>query len=176
MAPKPNAATVRLQLLDRDVLFRESLSSLLNAGPGLRVMSQCAAAEEAVEHLKHSPVDVLLVAWDALGESCDAIAAIAAVRMVAEGNAWVDRGLLLSVAGEAGNHAATPFAALPEREQRVLEAVVAGRTNREIAALVGVSEPAVKRTLRSLFEKTGARSRAALVRAALDAAFGLRDA
>ena len=95
--------------------------------------------------------------------------------MIAEGNAWIDRGLLHSVAGEAGSSAATPFAALPEREQRVLQAVIAGRTNREIAALLGVSEPAVKRTLRSLFEKTGTRSRAALVRATLDTSFGLRD-
>ena len=52
----------------------------------------------------------------------------------------------------------------------MLQAVIAGRTNREIAALLGVSEPAVKRTLRSLFEKTGTRSRAAL-----DTSFGLRD-
>jgi DNA-binding NarL/FixJ family response regulator len=218
MGPETRTATVRLLLLDRDVLFRESLGSLLDAEPELRVTSQCAAAHEAVERLEQCPVDVLLLAWDGLDDGCDALAAlrkaapqaailiiaakigggaarralrlgvsgiflkhnpahklVAAVRMIAQGDAWMDRDLLGLLAGETGDGVVSPFHALTERERKVLEAVMEGLTNREIGALVGASEPAVKRTLRSLFEKTGTRSRAALVRTALDTSFGMRE-
>jgi len=217
MAPETNAAAVRLLLLDRDVLFRESLSNLLDAEPGFCVVGQCAGMDEAVAQLERAPADVLLVAWDGLGEPYDAVSRlraaapqaalliiaaridppaalralrlgisgiflkdnsayklVSAVRIVAGGDAWIDRGLLQSVAAEAEGSPGTPFAALTERERKVLRAVVEGRTNRAIGEEVGASEAAIKRTLRNLFEKTGTHSRAALVRVALESPFGMR--
>ncbi len=66
----------------------------------------------------------------------------------------------------AGNQALHP--ALTERECQVLRAVFAGRSNKEIAFELGVSEPLVKMVMHQLFVKTGVRSRAQLVRVALE--------
>ncbi len=57
---------------------------------------------------------------------------------------------------------------LTGREQRVLQAVSDGLTNKQIAATLGVSESSVKATLQQLFRKARVRSRTQLVRFALD--------
>jgi|GEM_PF-168136 len=54
------------------------------------------------------------------------------------------------------------------RELQVLRAVFSGQTNKEIAFKLGVSEPLVKAVLQQLFSKTGVRTRAQLVRIALE--------
>jgi DNA-binding CsgD family transcriptional regulator len=62
----------------------------------------------------------------------------------------------------------TPHKQLTRREQQVLCDVADGLTNKEIAARVGVSEGAVKATLQQLFRKTHVRTRARLVRIAIE--------
>ena len=57
---------------------------------------------------------------------------------------------------------------LTERQQQVLRGIFEGLTNKEIAAAVGVSESAVKATLQKLFRKTRVRTRAQLVRVAIE--------
>ena len=57
---------------------------------------------------------------------------------------------------------------LTPRERQVLCGVFSGRTNKEIAYKLGVSEPLVKAFVQQLFRKTGVRSRAQLVRAAVE--------
>jgi DNA-binding NarL/FixJ family response regulator len=57
---------------------------------------------------------------------------------------------------------------LTRREQQVLRDVVEGMANKEIAARVGVTEGAVKATLQQLFRKTHVRTRAQLVRIAIE--------
>jgi DNA-binding NarL/FixJ family response regulator len=59
---------------------------------------------------------------------------------------------------------------LTERQQRVLAKLCEGRSNREIAIEEGVSEGAVKATVRQLFRKTGVQRRTRLVRLALESA------
>jgi DNA-binding NarL/FixJ family response regulator len=54
------------------------------------------------------------------------------------------------------------------RERQVLRAVFAGQTNKEIAFSLGVSEPLVKAVLQQLFAKTNVRTRAQLVRVAIE--------
>jgi DNA-binding NarL/FixJ family response regulator len=67
-------------------------------------------------------------------------------------------------------HPAEPDArpALTPRERQVLRGVFAGRANKEIAFELGVSEPSVKAVLQRLFSKTGVRTRAQLVRLAVE--------
>jgi len=60
---------------------------------------------------------------------------------------------------------------LTDREQRVLRGVFEGLTNKQIAAALQITEPAVKATLQHLFRKTRVRSRAQLVRAVVEGAF-----
>lgn len=64
---------------------------------------------------------------------------------------------------------------LTERESRVLQAVLEGKTNKEIGAAIGISESAVKAVLQRLFEKTGVRSRSQLVRYAIESRGARRE-
>lgn len=50
-------------------------------------------------------------------------------------------------------------AALSGRETEVLRLLAGGRANKEIAATLGVGEPAIKSTVKALFEKLDVRSR-----------------
>jgi PAS domain S-box-containing protein len=59
-------------------------------------------------------------------------------------------------------------AALNARETDVLRFLVQGLANKEIAARMDVSESTVKNTLQQIFSKTGVRTRAQLVRVALE--------
>ncbi len=66
----------------------------------------------------------------------------------------------------------TPPEAIPPltaRQQHVLRGIFDGLTNKQIAAQVGATEPAVKATLQQLFRKAHVRTRAQLVRVALEA-------
>jgi len=63
-------------------------------------------------------------------------------------------------------------APITRREQQVLRGVFEGLTNKEIATHVGVSESAVKATLQQLFHKTRVRTRAQLVRIAVEGSLG----
>ena len=65
----------------------------------------------------------------------------------------------------AGHHERIP---LNDREAGVLRFLVQGFANKEIAARMGVSESTVKNTLQQLFSKTYVRTRAQLVRVALE--------
>ena len=62
----------------------------------------------------------------------------------------------------------SPRAELSTRELDVLRYIVQGLANKEIAARMGLSESVIKNTLQQLFALTGVRSRAQLVRVALE--------
>jgi two-component system nitrate/nitrite response regulator NarL len=57
---------------------------------------------------------------------------------------------------------------LTERDRAVLRCILQGLTNKDIASRLEVSEGAVKASLRALFDKLGTRTRAQLVKAALE--------
>jgi two-component system, NarL family, nitrate/nitrite response regulator NarL len=61
------AAVTRILLLDDHALFRESLTRLLDAEPGLKVVAHCGAIEEALQVLQRDPIDLILLDFD-LGE------------------------------------------------------------------------------------------------------------
>ena len=66
----------------------------------------------------------------------------------------------------------TTTSALTPRELEVAALVAEGLTNKEIGAHVGVSESSVKATLQQLFRKTRVRTRAQLVRIAVEGSLG----
>ena len=94
-----------------------------------------------------------------------------AIRVVAKGEMWVDRKIIELMAVSLQNDRREARPALTHREDQVLQGVFEGLTNKEIAAKIGVSEDSVKATLKSLFIKTGARTRSQLVRIALEGSF-----
>ena len=61
---------------------------------------------------------------------------------------------------------------LTERQHHVLRGVFEGLTNKEIAAELGISESAVKATVQHIFRKMRVRTRAQLVRIAIEDSLG----
>lgn len=88
------------------------------------------------------------------------------IREVMEGKVWFDQEQLQSVLSIEKTEAAPPR--FTHRELQVISGVFEGLANKEIAALVGVSESSVKATLQQLFSKTGVRTRSQLVRIVLE--------
>jgi DNA-binding NarL/FixJ family response regulator len=94
---------------------------------------------------------------------------ITAIHKVADGQTWLDAGTVQFLVGAALDKSKTATAtALNKREQEVLKGVFEGLTNKEIAAHLEISVSYVKAVLQQLFDKTGVRSRAQLVRIALE--------
>ena len=90
---------------------------------------------------------------------------LAAVRRAANGEAVVDLGTGGRIAARlahirAGQAALLDGWDLRPRERQVLESLLDGRTNREIAGNLHLGEETVKTHLRSLYRKLGARDRA----------------
>lgn len=65
--------------------------------------------------------------------------------------------------------------ALTERERQILRGIFEGQTNKQIAMTIGVSESAVKANLQHLFRKTQVRTRAQLVRIAIEESLSTPD-
>src|SRR5271154_2160942 len=55
---------IKILLVDDHSLFRESLSRLLEAEPDLQIVGNCSSATEALEILKRSAVDLVLLDYD----------------------------------------------------------------------------------------------------------------
>ena len=82
----------------------------------------------------------------------------------------VDRAIELSrqrqAALQADQHVRQLYARLTPREQQTMRLVTAGKLNKQIAHLMGLSEVTVKLHRKAVMQKTGARSVAELVRMA----------
>jgi len=95
---------------------------------------------------------------------------VSAIQLVYGGQSILDPGVtklvlnrMSAVAGKAATTKATAKDALSPQEQRILALVVEGRTNKEIAKALGLSDKTVKNYLSNAFQKlhVGRRSHAA---------------
>jgi DNA-binding NarL/FixJ family response regulator len=103
--------------------------------------------------LKHNPVGSLL----------------RAIRATLAGDVWLDPKIVEFLTARPPRPPQTAVVeSLSERERVVLEGLLEGLTNKRIAERLNVTEGAVKATLQTLFEKTNVRTRAQLVRVALE--------
>jgi two-component system, NarL family, nitrate/nitrite response regulator NarL len=99
----------------------------------------------------------------------------ACIRRVHEGHICIPNEILVEVLNAFSNVIPMPAPRslnplLSPREQEVRELVVQGMTNREIAAVLRVTENTVKKYVYEVFNKTGASSRVELVLQALQSA------
>lgn len=104
---------------------------------------------------------------------CHALAVPALLRevglVVAHGGLWVGPELMARLVGaarrglDAGDDASTWPSVLSAREREVAQAVAAGMANKEIAAMLGITERTVKAHLSAIFEKLEVRDRLQLV-------------
>ncbi len=93
---------------------------------------------------------------------------VQAIRLVANGEVWVDQKVIQLLADRYPDYDGRWWGTLKEREQAVLKGIVDGLSNRKIGSQIGVSESTIKAILQQLFSKAGVRTRSQLVRIALE--------
>ena len=91
-----------------------------------------------------------------------------AIRKVADGGVYLEADYVPSLFRTLDRTRSFDKPQLAEREKEILRFIFQGFTNKEIGERLEISEAAVKAALRSLFEKLGARTRAQLVKIALE--------
>jgi DNA-binding NarL/FixJ family response regulator len=91
---------------------------------------------------------------------------VMAIRIVNEGSVWAPRKVLSTfierVSTSQGRNFANGRVAFTDREKEVLEMLVAGRSNKEIGAALGIEERTVKAHVAKLMRKVGVQNRIAL--------------
>jgi two-component system nitrate/nitrite response regulator NarL len=91
-----------------------------------------------------------------------------AIRKVMAGEACIEDEYLTALFQSVDRASTTLHPRFTERDRVVVQHVLQGLTNREIADQLEISEAAVKASLRQLFEKLGVHTRAQLVKVALE--------
>jgi DNA-binding NarL/FixJ family response regulator len=102
---------------------------------------------------------------------------VQAIKLVADGGIWVDQTIIQRLADQLVDWYARPDAQGPrgpldERERNVLLGILSGLTNRKIGDNMGLSESSVKNIVQRLFGKGHVKTRAQLVRVALEGSLG----
>jgi len=90
------------------------------------------------------------------------------IRKVAAGEACLEEKYLTSLVRSVDRTRKPVAPRLTDRDRKLLRHILEGMTNRDIGAQLGISEGAVKASLRQLFEKVNVRTRAQLVKVALE--------
>jgi len=96
---------------------------------------------------------------------------VAAVRAAAKGQSWFSPAVAAQVAAWARGER-PKLHGMTERELEILRLVVAGKTNKQIASSLGISEKAVEKHLSEIFAKLNVFSRAAAAAWAVRAGLG----
>jgi DNA-binding NarL/FixJ family response regulator len=125
------------------------------------VVTAGASDQEAIQ-LIQAGVSGILHKHNSTAELCRTI------RQIATGEVCLEKNYLgpLFRAVDRSRPASGPR--LTERDRTVLRLILQGLTNREIAARLHISEGAVKASLRQVFQKLSVRTRAQLVKVALE--------
>jgi two-component system nitrate/nitrite response regulator NarL len=117
--------------------------------------------QEAVQ-LVQSGVAGILHKQHSTSELCDAI------RRVAAGEVFLEKDYMPALFRSADRTRESNHTRLTERDKQVLRFIFQGLTNKDIGARLQLSEGAVKFSLRQLCQKVGVRTRAQLVKVALE--------
>ncbi len=126
---------------------------MVTAGVGDADVLRLLQAGASGIFLKHSPPSRL----------------VEAIHRVAAGETWLDQRVMHAALATAQQPPqATRSPAPSGRAQQVLQGVLDGLCNKEIASRLEISESSVKATLQQLFDQNGVRTRSQLVRIALE--------
>ena len=90
------------------------------------------------------------------------------IQQVAAGEVYLEKQYLGSLFRSVDRTRQQSWPTLTERDKTVLRFIFQGLTNKDIRARLNISESAVKSSLRQLFEKLRVRTRAQLVKVALE--------
>jgi DNA-binding NarL/FixJ family response regulator len=146
-----------------DDLF-QLMAAYRRARPGLRLM--------VLGNCGDAPFIQKVVAGGAKGyllHTASAREIVMAVEVVADGSIWAPRKVLASLIDTyAPSEPRPPEVHLTPREREVVDLLIAGRANREIAATLGVETKTVKSHVGRLFQKFGVPNRVALTVRAIE--------
>jgi len=206
------AQTINLLLLDDHEMFRQGLARVLEKEPGLKVVAQCSSSAQALQGLKKSGANMVLLDVDLGPERAldfvthakkngfegqilvvtagisgpQAVQLVQAgvagiihkqhstealcnsIRQVAAGEVCIEQNYLNSLFRSVDQTKPQTQPRLTDRDKIVLRFIFHGLTNKDIAARLEISEGAVKASLRQLFGKLGVRTRAQVVKVALE--------
>jgi DNA-binding NarL/FixJ family response regulator len=99
-------------------------------------------------------------------EAASAVEFVQAIRIVKQGSVWAPRKVLSMFIERVSSAPGRIFPAgrvtFTDREKEVLEMLVAGRSNKEIGAALGIEERTVKAHVAKLMRKVGVQNRIAL--------------
>ena len=139
----------------------EVVATLKAARPGLRIIVMGAGMDE--ENILKA---IASGAKGYIDEAADPTEFEQAFRVVDQGSVWVPRRVLSLFIERVSNSPGRIFPAgrvcFTHREKEVLEMLVAGRSNKEIAGPLGITERTVKAHVSKLMRKVGVQNRIAL--------------
>jgi two-component system nitrate/nitrite response regulator NarL len=161
---KSSGAT--MVLLDVDLGPERALDFVAHAKKSgfegqILVVTAGISGQEAVQ-LVQAGVAGILHKQHSTEALCDAI------RQVAAGEVCIEQNYLTSLFRSVDQTRPQTQPRLTDRDKTVLRFIFHGLTNKDIAARLEISEGAVKASLRQLFDKLGVRTRAQLVKVALE--------
>jgi DNA-binding NarL/FixJ family response regulator len=139
----------------------EVVASLKAARPDLRILVMGAGMDD--ENILKA---IASGAKGYIDEAADPTEFAQAFRVVTEGSVWAPRRVLSLFIERVSNSPGRIFPAgrvcFTAREKEVLEMLVAGRSNKEIGAPLGITERTVKAHVAKLMRKVGVQNRIAL--------------
>jgi two-component system nitrate/nitrite response regulator NarL len=90
------------------------------------------------------------------------------IREIAAGKVWLEEKYLAPLFRSVDRSRAAAAPKLDDRDRKLIRHILQGLTNREIAARLDVTEGAIKAALHQVFQKLGVRTRAQVVKVALE--------
>jgi two-component system, NarL family, nitrate/nitrite response regulator NarL len=162
LAPEPLAILLDVDLgKQRGLEFVEAAKKSGFKGPIL-ILTAGISGQEAVQ-LMQAGVSGIVHKHHSMTVLYDAIR-----KVVTTGEAWLEEEYITALLRSVDRTQAHSRPELQERDRLILRYILEGLTNREIGTRVHLSEGAVKASLRALFERLGVRTRAQLVKVALE--------
>ena len=160
LSAQPNVDLVLLGSRGGQNLF-DVMAAMKASRPDLRIIVTGSGADE----------ETILKAITAgakgyVDEAAPSADFVQAIRMVNQGSVWAPRHVLSMfierVSSSPGRMFPSGRVAFTDREKEVLEMLVAGRSNKEIGAALGIEERTVKAHVAKLMRKVGVQNRIAL--------------
>ena len=147
----------------------DAVPAVVRISPGTKVLV-LTASDEMEEHIRAFKLGARgVVLKDSARQTL-----VQAIHAVCRGETWMDprmRGVLVAELGRTSEEGEGPAIrrddGLTERELEIVRLVASGKKNKEVAALLSISERTVRTNLTSVFQKLGVRDRIGLVMYAL---------
>ena len=156
--PKP-ASRIRVLTVDDHPMLREGIAAAIGREGDMEVVGEAANGRAAVQAFRQLQPEVTLM--DLQMPEMGGVDATCAIRAVHTGR----RQIAPDIADEIAVHAGAET--LSDRELEVLQQVSTGKSNKEVAQALGISEDTAKAHLKSIFGKLEVRDRTEAVTVAV---------